>query len=166
MKTSYAIAALSAALTLGIAPAVLANDAVSAPATPTGSIAAQVGHAPAAPADQKNGIMKVKATFFNDTNRTLKLTNMGELKPGQSIYLDNNTDTAGIHYDGVVAWVENHYIGRPDFNVQADASEGSPEYVALSESSGKWLECGGRKYYAHRHADDGGKQRFDIHIHK
>ena len=34
MKTSYAVAALSAALTLGIAPAVLANDAVSAPATP------------------------------------------------------------------------------------------------------------------------------------
>ncbi|MEI2728364.1 MAG: hypothetical protein V9E85_04575 [Candidatus Nanopelagicales bacterium] len=36
MKTSYAVAALSAALTLGIAPAVLANDAVSAPATPHG----------------------------------------------------------------------------------------------------------------------------------
>lgn len=159
MKKSFIIGTMCAALTLGIAPAALATGNTTAPAAAPSAVSATV-----ASPEQKNGIMKVKATFFNDTNRTLKLTNMGDLKPGESKYIDNNSDAAGIHYDGVVAWVENHYIGRPDFNVQADASDGSPKYVSLSESSGKYLECGGRKYYAHRHADHEGKQRFDIHI--
>lgn len=162
MKKAFALGTICAALTLGVAPASLA---ASSPVQP-GSATESASTTPLAPAMQKNGIMKVKATFFNDTNRTLKLTDMGELKPGHSIHLDGNSDAAGIHYEGVAAWVENHHIGRPDFNVQADATDASPEYVALSESSGKWLEYGGRKYYAHRHADDGGKQRFDIHIHK